>query len=743
MLREICAQDLDDILRWRNSSEVRQVMFTDHVISENEHLAWWDAIKKDHTRKCLICSLDGVDVGIVNYFDIDNNARCHWGFYLSSDLGNQLMRMKAWQSLEKDAIEYAFEILRCDRLICESFRFNRPVIEMHKRFGFEEVAIETKEKNGAPEEVVITELTSDKYYQKFDSHRASLVKTLSDAGQRNEYRRLSRNCVILGSSNLDFFSNAFSQHAAEYKINLSFAEVPYGQYMIQISDPESQLCKVSHDYVVFIERLDDFINTDDVLSEKILVNLQHRWIDYLELIRRARGQLKGVFLIANPVSINSWICSANPAVNENKIIYEHIEKMNLQLMDLCDEIDDAHIIDISSLASKVGHDVANPGKYWYMARAPFSIQFSNSLSQHILGMMLALEGKTARVIALDLDNTLWKGVIGDDGISGIALGGDYPGNVYKIIQKVLKSFRERGIALVLCSKNTEEIAFEVFEKHPDMVINKDDLTSWRVNWLPKPQNIRDLSVELDLGLASFCFIDDNPLEREEMRMSVPEIFVPEMPADISDWPEYILNLPELVDLGLTDEDRKRVDQYKIRSEIKRGEAQAGSRDEFLKSLDMQMHIEPITQNSQQRIMQLIKKTNQFNVTTRRYSEVDLKNILDHGECFSVRLKDKFGSDEIVGVLILVYEDNKVRIDTLLLSCRVLGRGVETALLAWLHSYLLKNNCQILIGEIVPTERNLPVRDIYVQHGFDDLGNNFYELNLPDRKIDMPIWIKVR
>lgn len=737
MLRVVSENDLDRIRAWRNSPDVRRVMFSDHEITQEEHLSWWKRIKNDSTKKQLMYVWNGIDAGVVNYFDIDpDNKICHWGFYLSSEIDNQLQRMQAWQSLEKEAIEYAFRELACSRLICESFRFNQPVIEMHKRFGFEEVGVETREKGGIIEEVVITEITPDKYFSLFSAQNNYIE------AKKKEYKRLSKRCLVFGSANLDFFAASLKDEASKYKVNLSITEVPYGQYKIQVNDPESVACKEPHDYVLFIERLDDLINFNEVLTEQVLANLQDRWHEYLELIRHARGNVSGNFLIANPVTINSWLSSSNPAVKENAKIKQCVEEMNSQLNKLCQSISDAYVIDLASVVDMVGRNIAHPGKYWYMARAPFSMSLNAAMSKQVLGIMMALEAKTARVIALDLDNTLWKGVIGDDGLEGIALGGDYPGNVFQAIQKILTSFRDRGIALVLCSKNTEQVAFEVFEKHPDMIIKKDDLTAWRVNWVPKPQNLKELSEELDLGLASFCFIDDNPAEREEMRMSFPEVFVPEMPVEISDWPEYIINLPELSDIGLTQEDRKRVDQYKIRSKIKQGQKQAGSREDFLKTLDMEMTMEAYSSSNQQRVLQLIKKTNQFNATTRRHSETELKKLLENGECYAIRLKDALGSNEIIGVLIFLYNNECVVIDTLLLSCRVLGRGVETAILAWLYTYVKQNGYKKIIGEIIPTERNMPVLELYANHSFAESGKNRYELNLLDGVIELPIWIRL-
>jgi len=735
MLKEVSIQDLDDMRRWRNSPEVRQVMFTDHQITKEEHLAWWDRVEFDITKKQLLFLWEGKGAGVVNIFDINQEKKeCHWGFYLSSDIADPLQRMKIWQLLEKEAIEYVFDDLGCDRLICESFEFNQPVIEMHKRFGFIEVSKEAHDKAGKAENVIVTELTKQRYHEYYKESNSKLNEI--------NFSRLSIKIAFMGSSNLDFISSVFRDKATAYNIHCESTDVPFGQYMMLVNDPESSIRKQPHDYFVFIERIEDFIKTNDTLTENILDDVQKRWTEYLNFIRNSRSQLTGVYLVGNPVSMTDWISSIDPNVEENVKINVVLDNMNQQLADLCAELPDTHIIDLSRLIRKVGNERAQPGKYWYMARAPFSAHFNECLSQNLVGMILSLEGKTARVIALDLDNTLWKGVIGDDGLEGIEVGGDYPGNVYQSIQSVFKVFRDRGIALVLCSKNTEEIAFEVFDKHPAMLLKKEDLTAWRINWVPKPENIRALSEELDLGLSSFCFIDDNPLEREEVSLSLPEVFVPELPKEISDWPDYIANLPELSDIGLTDEDRKRVDQYNIRTEIKRYETQSESRENFLLTLEMKVKMEPFSFENQQRILQLIKKTNQFNATTRRYSEIELKTLIKQGECFAVRLKDRLGSDEIIGVLIIVFENSSARIDTLLLSCRVLGRGVETSVLSWLCNYLGGKNIDTIIGEIIPTEKNTPVRDIYSQHGFNSFSEKLFKLVLTDQEIKMPAWIRM-
>jgi len=735
MLREVLLSDLDDVRRWRNSSEVRKVMFTDHVITKKEHLAWWQSVKQDETKQILLYVDGDEKLGIVNFFDIDRSKKiCHWGFYLSSDVDNQLERMKIWQKLEKEAIEYAFNDLSSNELLCESFKFNEPVIEMHKRFGFKEVGVQEKYKDGKKKDVVITALSPEVFFKKYpDNELIRIHKNIN---------RFSKKCVIFGSANLDFFKESLIREALEYEVSLLFTDVPYGQYKIELNDPESNVTNKGHDCVFFIERIEDLLNANDLLTENILNLLEQRWDEYLELIRKTRENISGTFFIANPAYINSWICSADLMVQENKEIEKCINELKVKLAALCESMSDTYVIDLQMIINQVGKHRAQAGKYWFIARAPFSMQLNQALSKKIIGILLALEANTVRVIALDLDNTLWKGVIGDDGLSGIAIGGDYPGNVFQYVQKIFSSFRARGIALVLCSKNTEQVALSVFDEHPDMILKKGELSGWKINWQPKPQNLKDLSDELDIGLSSFCFIDDNPVEREEMRMSLPNVFVPEMPDEISDWPEFIINLPELSDIGLTDEDLKRADQYKIRAEIQQGEKQASSREDFLKTLGMEVFFEGYNDRNKKRILQLIQKTNQFNTTTFRYSESEFESLLKNNECYAIRIKDRLGSNEIVGVIVFSESLEDIRVNTFVLSCRVLGRGVETAVLGWLSHYLKTKGCKKIIGEIILTERNAPVQNLYSEHDFIELGEGLYEFDLLDSCIDVPPWIKL-
>ncbi len=727
MLREITTQDLDKILCWRNSPGVRQNMFTDHLITADEHLNWWHKSSNDSSRKNMMFVRNGIDEGVVNFFDINNKKKtCHWGFYLSSELKDIQSKIQTWQLLEKEVIDYAFSELHCQQLFCETFRFNKPVLDMHKRFGFVEVATELRQKGDIKEQVVITTLTQNP----------------------TKFTRFKTCCLLIGSANLDFIKSSLKQCASHYSIELEQTDIPYGQYQIIVNDPNNPLYSIKHNFVIFLERIEDFLPVNEVLTVTLLNDLISRWTDYLNFIRLCRDTLSGVFLIANAANVSQWMSGNDPDNDENNKITLIIKKMQKQLSNLCLEISDAYILDLAALIQEVGRQSAHPEKYWYLARAPFSSLFNDRLSEKIIATMMAIEAQNARVIILDLDNTLWSGVIGDDGLNGIKVDGDYPGNVYQNIQKIMLAFQQRGFLLTLCSKNNEDIALDVFKNHPGMLISLDDVTTWRINWQSKSENLIALSEELGLALSSFCFIDDNPIEREEIRARLPEVFVPELPNEISEWPEFIKNLPELADISINEEDKQRTQQYKVRKEVNKKHLTEQSRTDYLKTLEMKLSFELYNETNQQRIIQLINKTNQFNATTKRYKQQELELFNRNGQCYAIRLKDRFASNEIIGVLMITSKQKKsqkeelqeLKINNFLLSCRILGRDIETAVLAWLYTYSAKNNIKKIIGEIIPTERNIPIQSVYKGLGFTQINNNFFELDMTEQKINMPPWI---
>ena len=275
-----------------------------------------------------------------------------------------------------------------------------------------------------------------------------------------------------------------------------------------------------------------------------------------------------------------------------------------------------------------------------------------------------------------------------------------------------------------------------------MILKEESFVFKAINWLPKSENIISIAKELNIGLGNICFIDDNPFEREEVRLLLPDVYVPELPVEISDWPEFIKKLPELTTLFLTDEDRKKTEQYTIRQRIIKSELSATSRDEFLYGLNMKLSFELLNKLNQQRIVQLISKTNQFNTRTCRYNENQLLKLSTIGSIWGIRIKDRLGSNEIIGVLIVQPKNEQLVIDNFLLSCRVLGRGLDAAVLSWCVTFALNNGYDRVSAEINRTERNMPVHDIYTKNGFHSVGQNMYQIETNTDVLNVPGWIKI-
>jgi FkbH-like protein len=295
------------------------------------------------------------------------------------------------------------------------------------------------------------------------------------------------------------------------------------------------------------------------------------------------------------------------------------------------------------------------------------------------------------------------------------------------------------------SKNTEHVALEALRRHPEMVLRDTDLVSWRINWQPKSFNIREIANELSLGLGSLMFIDDNPVERAEVRRNCPAVIVPEMPDDVAEWPTFLLNHPALTTIALSAEDLGRSKSYEIRRHIVAAEQNASSRDAFLQDLGMTLEVLPAGTDSMQRVSQLITKTNQFNTTTKRYSASEIAaKTSSGGDVLTLRLKDKFGSDEVIGVVVVDYDSSSgaAQIDNFVMSCRVLGRGVEAGALALISERALRRGCGRIEGKIVPTERNEPCRGLFSDNGFADQGDSRFVRLLNEGPLSRPAWLNI-
>jgi FkbH-like protein len=408
--------------------------------------------------------------------------------------------------------------------------------------------------------------------------------------------------------------------------------------------------------------------------------------------------------------------------------------------------------DTAALAANVGHRNWFDARLWYLTRCRLSREAMRALAQSTVSLLRGWKGQTRKCIVLDLDNTLWGGLAGEDGLQGIALGEEGIGLAFAEFQEELLNLTRKGILLAVCSKNNEDDVLAILRRHPSMRLKENHFAARRINWRDKAANIRELAAELNLGLDSFIFIDDNPAERALVSSELPEVLVPEWPKDTSLYKAALLDLAavHLPKVSITGEDRARTSMYRAEGERRNLlESAGGNLDGYYRSLEMTARIgfaDPLTIP---RIAQLTQKTNQFNLTTRRYSEADIRAFSEAPDALVLwlGLSDRFADNGIVGVMILRQQSaGEWCIDTLLLSCRVIGRTVENAFLGHVCETLLDRGAERLIGEYHPTRKNALTASLYRDLGFQPVGEQDgatrWSLALRESRVAIPDWITI-
>ena len=694
--------DYNNLLRWRNQKKVRDLSFNQNIITEQEHKKWLATLKDDPTRSVWIVEDEGEAIGVVQFYrhNLDKKS-CWWGAYpvSESDLGKR-NKMEVWTELEQTALDIAKSELSCKTLFCETFEKNSLVHAQHKRFGFEHIKTENRECNDRKEDVII---------MKRDLN--SQVKM-----------------IILGSANWDIAKDLYETEWQQWTgESLNITSVPFGQYKILLQSEDS-LLNTKHDIILLAERFEDFLPRPFAyLTHSIQSDIEQRLSEWLTFIDLVRQKTSGTVFVLS-LAPTSPIC---PSLSYNDYMNDDnwLKKLNNSIKEKVDKLADTYLISMDKIVTEYGQINADSGKYYNLGRVAYSNNITRRIGREIAAYHMSLQGKTSRVLVLDLDNTLWGGIIGEDGIENIDLGNDYPGNLYIRLQEAIKVLQDRGIILAICSKNDEQTALNVFHNHPSMIIKHNDIAALRINWQEKSKNLLELSNELSIGLASFSFLDDSPYERELIKRELTEVNVIEWEDDISQLPHTLLSHPRLQNATITKSDRLRANSYKKRSQIKELEQNSQSREKYLQSLKMSITLVDVSSNISNRVLQLISKTNQFNLTTRRHSMSDINNMVDSGaSVYSISLEDKFSEQEIVGVVILVPSNDTPIIETFTLSCRVIGRDIEKAVVIFCMQLSRKNKYKKLVGEFIPTDKNLPASTLYADMGFSQEDDNFIWLS---------------
>ncbi|MCB1203767.1 MAG: HAD-IIIC family phosphatase [Verrucomicrobiae bacterium] len=432
--------------------------------------------------------------------------------------------------------------------------------------------------------------------------------------------------------------------------------------------------------------------------------------------------------MAEPARLAAGFADASLEFSEQQFVAE----VNQGISGLCRRSQNTWIFDFHRTAYEVGLKHFYDLRLSYLARMPFSQRAQAHLARNHARCFALLKMRPKKCLVLDLDNTLWGGVVGEDGLSGIELGEDYPGSAYVDFQRYLARLRNRGILLAIASKNNEKDALDVLTNHPSSILRPEDFSELQIHWKDKALSIRNIAANLNIALDSITFFDDNPAEREWVKSQLPEVHVFDTGTNPIGYVDVIESSGLFDTLVLTPEDTERADHYRIERQRRISSRSFENPEDFLRSLDTIISHELLDTESPQfrRVLQLLGRSNQFNLTTRRHTADELRRLLEAGGIgVTVSVSDRFGSHGLVGFALAVPpsgHDSKEdwRIDTFLLSCRVMGRRIESALLRLLVDRVRGRARDVaIIGEYIPTPKNSPSRNFYPEHAFEKIDES--------------------
>ena len=528
----------------------------------------------------------------------------------------------------------------------------------------------------------------------------------------------------------------------------------YGSYVDELLNPQSALAKFKPDLVFIILDLEDIAGRlpelcADGIGDAVQGEIEESVARVAQLLRSFRSGSSARILFQGCVVPDQTSLGDVGEANLPQSLTNAIYQLNQRLAALCRTVSDCVFFDVDHLAARHGRANWRDSRMFLASRLPMSLASFETYARGLVRSFSPLFRAPRKVLCTDLDNTLWGGVLGEEGPEGIATGTAFPGNCYLEYQRYLKQLSSRGILLAIVSKNNDADVREAFQiRAADLGLTLGDFVATKISWNEKAASIRELAEELSLGLDSFVFVDDNPVECEAIRQQIPEVAVIAAPVE-KPWKlvELLAAEPFFDAAVVTDDDANRLNEYKAQAQRAALETSAGNRDEFLASLEIVCTFLSALNAPIARSVQLLAKTNQFNLTTRRHSAAEIEEFASApgGQAIAIRVRDRFGDAGVVGLALARTKGDTCSIDSLLLSCRVIGRGIETALLAHLGENALKAGATRLVGEFIPTKKNEPCADFYVDHGFvkDTISKDaspdsiFYQLDLTTAAPESP------
>ena len=527
---------------------------------------------------------------------------------------------------------------------------------------------------------------------------------------------------LAGSITLDPLVPYICGHLLLEGVSANIEVGPYNQILQFCHEPETYIdLGAPPDAICLIWRIEDLFPTAlerSLVEGRVSDELKAELDSLIEALARLLKRYSGIIIVTTPPY------PQRPGFSTEEVgqgllggnIYQNISAYWLQQIASLPQIQS---LDLQALILQHGIASAHDARKWYMYRQPYRESFLAEIAWMISRIILAQKRSPRKCIVLDCDNTLWGGIVGEDGITGIQLGEDFPGRAYRDFQSLLKHLYHRGILLAIASKNNSEDVFNVFDKHDAMVLRREHIACFEIGWDSKVESLKRIADALNIGTDSLVFVDDNKKEVDEVEQRLPEVACLLVPDEIAFLPEFLGATGLFDQMQLTEEDRNRSRMIQA-EQMRETKKSSLTEEEFKSSLDLKVSVFEVEPQHIARVTQLVNKTNQFNLTTIRRSQSEIEELARSAEhrVFATEVTDKYGEYGLVGVAILAQrEAGAWLIDTLLLSCRVLGRDVETAFLSVLADVVLLTGGSELIGRFIPTSKNLQVESFYTRHGF--------------------------
>ena len=573
------------------------------------------------------------------------------------------------------------------------------------------------------------------------SYYMNEAKMIKPENHKNKIR-----IAFVGSFTLNGFEETMQVQCNDEKINCITYNSPYNQFNQEILNEDSNLYKFKPDIIfllidsrIILEDSFYFSNINSEDEKKKFTSKKFDEINNLIKIISKKSQSK---IVITNFTIPTY---TSLGIYESKIEYgtkEIILDLNKKLKELSRNIDSCYVYDFNSFVTKFGEKNVIDYKKMYYGDMKINFDIIPHLIYEFLGYVKPILGLNKKCIVLDLDNTLWGNIIGEDGIEGIKIGPYPEGRSFVEFQKVIKSLSENGIILAINSKNNQKDAMKAINEHPHMILREKDFSCIKINWNDKISNMREIVKDLNIGLDSIVFFDDDPINRELLRMSMPEVNTIELPKDPSSYAQILRNLNDFNTLKITKDDTERKKMYSQEQNRQKLESSTENLNEYLKKLDIKIKIKLDNEFSISRISQLILKTNQFNLTTKRYQEEEIKEFVEDKTMIvgCSEVDDKFGENGITNVFIIKTKSNEWIIDTFLLSCRIMGRGIEEGIIGKILEIAKDKGIEKITATFIPTEKNKPAENFLKNYGFKKEKENW--VFLLKNKIKIPDHLQV-